>query len=324
MVTAVRIHAQGGPEVMQIEDVALPDPGTGEVVIEHSAIGLNYIDVYHRTGLYPLPLPNGLGLEGAGTVTAVGDGVTDLAVGDRVAYASPPIGAYATARVMPADRLVKLPDGIDFDQAAAMMLQGMTVEYLLYRVYPVQRGSTLLMHAAAGGVGLILTQWAKALGATVIGTVGSEEKADLARAHGCDHVILYKSQDVASAVKTITDGRGVDVVYDGVGKDTYTASLDSLRPRGMFASFGQSSGTIAPVPMSDLASRGSLFMTRPSLMDYTKSRADLVLSADRLFDVVTSGKVEIPVKQRFALTDIRAAHEALEARQTVGSTILTV
>jgi NADPH2:quinone reductase len=321
MVGMIRIHTPGGPENLVWEDVPVGDPGPGEIRLKQHAVGLNYIDVYHRTGLYPMPLPAAIGMEGAGVVEAVGPGVTALAVGDRVAYASPPVGAYAEARLIPADRVVKLPASIDFDTGAAMMLQGMTVEYLIRRTFPVQKGQTVLFHAAAGGVGLIAVQWLKQIGATVIGTVGSEEKAAIAKAHGCDHVILYDRQDVAKRVREITDGKGVPVVYDAVGRSTLEASLDSLAPRGMLVSFGNASGPITDFNIGTLAQKGSLYLTRPTLMTYTASRADLVESATALFDAVAKG-LKIEVMQRFALKDAADAHRALEARQTKGSTIL--
>jgi NADPH:quinone reductase len=322
MTKAIRIHQNGGPEVMRWEDVVLGEPGANEVRVKHHAVGLNYIDVYFRTGLYPQPLPAGLGMEGAGVIEAVGPGVTDLAVGDRVAYAGPPNGAYSEARVMPAAKLVKLPAGISFEQGAAMMLQGMTAQYLLKRTFPVKAGQTILWHAAAGGVGLIACQWAKALGATVIGTVGSDAKAELARAHGCEHVIVYTRENFVDRVKEITGGRGVPVVYDGVGKDTWPASLDCLSPLGMMVSFGNASGALPAVNTGDLASRGSLFFTRPTLMTYTATRADLVASANDLFDAVLTGKVKIEVKQRYPLSEAAQAHRDLEARKTTGSTLL--
>jgi len=322
MTKAIRIHQTGGPEVMKWEEVALGDPGPTEVRVRHHAVGLNYIDVYFRTGLYPQPLPGGLGMEGAGVVEAVGAQVTEVAVGDRVAYAGPPTGAYAEARVMPAAKLLKLPDAISFEQGAAMMLQGMTAQYLLKRTFPVQAGQTILWHAAAGGVGLIACQWAKALGVTVIGTVGSDEKAKLAREHGCDHVIVYSRENFVERVKEITGGRGVPVVYDSVGKDTWPMSLDCLSPLGMMVSFGNASGPIPSVNTGDLASRGSLFFTRPTLMSYTATRADLVASANDLFEAVTSGKVKIEIKQRYPLAEAAQAHRDLEARLTTGSTLL--
>ncbi len=318
---AIRIHQTGGPDVMQWEEVAVGDPAPGEARVRHEAVGLNYIDTYHRTGLYPLPLPAGLGLEGAGIVEAVGEGVTAVRVGDRVAYAGGPVGAYSQVRCMPADRLLKMPDSLDFPTGAAMMLQGLTSAYLLRRTYRVQAGDAVLIHAAAGGVGLIACQWAKALGATVIGTVSSEAKATLARAHGCDHIVYYSHEDVAQRVREITHGEGVAVVYDGVGKDTFIGSLDSLRTRGMMVSFGNASG---PVPAFDsqlLSQKGSLFFTRPTLMHYIAKRAELEELGTDLFGVVTSGKVKIEVHQTYALADAANAHRDLEARKTTGSTI---
>ena len=323
MPRAIRIHQTGGPEVMRWEDVEVGAPGPGEIRIRHEAVGLNYIDVYFRTGLYPAPsLPFSPGMEGAGVVEAVGEGVESLVVGDRVAYAAPPVGAYAQVRLMPAEKVVKVPDGIDSRQAAAMMLQGMTVEYLLRRTYPVRSGDTVLFHAAAGGVGLIACQWAKHLGATVIGTVGSDEKAELARAHGCDHPIVYTRESFTERVREITGGAGVPVVYDAVGRDTFEGSLDSLRPRGMLVSFGQSSGKIDPFDVGILSARGSLYVTRPTLMTYTASRAELESSAQALFDVVGSGAVRVTVNQTFPLAEAASAHRALESRQTTGSTVL--
>jgi NADPH2:quinone reductase len=321
--TAVRIHQPGGPEALSVDTVEVPAPGAGEVRLQHSAIGLNYIDVYHRTGLYPVPeLPCTIGLEAAGTVEAVGDGVAELQPGDRVAYASPPLGAYASARTIPADRVVKLPDAIDDRTAAAMMLQGMTVEYLVRRTFPVQPGQTVLFHAAAGGVGLIACQWLNAIGATVIGTVGSEEKAELARAHGCHHTILYRDEDFVARVREITDGAGVPVVYDGVGKDTWDGSLDCLAPRGVMVSFGNASGAVTEFNPGLLAQKGSLFLTRPTLMTYTASRGDLVESAGALFEKVLDGSVKIEVNQTYPLSQAAQAHRDLEARKTTGSTLL--
>ena len=323
MTRAIRIHQPGGPEELRWEEVEVGEPGDGQVRLVHSAVGLNYIDVYHRTGLYPLPdLPATLGLEAAGTVDAVGPGVERLAPGDRVAYASPPMGAYAEARLMPADRVVKLPDGISDTQAAGMMLQGMTVHYLIRRTFRVEPGQTVLFHAAAGGVGLIACQWLKHLGATVIGTVGSEEKAELARAHGCDHTILYKSESVPERVRELTGGARVPVVYDSVGKDTFEGSLDSLAPLGMLVSFGNASGPVAPFEPGILAAKGSLFFTRPTLMTYTAKREDLVAAATELFEVVGSGAVKIAVNQTYPLAEAAQAHRDLEARKTTGSTVL--
>lgn len=319
---AIRIHQTGGPEVMRWEEVAVGDPAPGEARVRHEAVGLNFIDTYHRTGLYPLPLPAGLGLEGAGVVEAVGAGVTDVQPGDRVAYAGGPVGAYSQVRCMPADRLLKMPDSLDFRTGAAMMLQGLTSAYLLRRTYRVQPGDAVLIHAAAGGVGLIACQWAKALGATVIGTVSSEAKAALASAHGCDHIIYYTREDVAKRVREITGGEGVAVVYDGVGKDTFTGSLDSLRTRGMMVTFGNASGPVAPFDPLLLSQKGSIFITRPTLAHYTAKRAELLELGAELFEMVTSGKVKIEVNQSYALSDAASAHRDLEARKTTGSTIL--
>jgi len=319
---AIRIHETGGPEVLRWEEVTVGDPGDGEVRLRQTAVGLNYIDTYHRTGLYPVQLPTGIGLEGAGVVEAVGPGVDSLAEGDRVAYAGGPLGAYADIRLMPAHRLVKVPEAIDDRQAAAMMLQGMTAQYLLRETYRVQAGDTVLIHAAAGGVGLIACQWAKALGATVIGTVGSAEKADLARAHGCDHPVNYRDEDFVARVREITGGKGVPAVYDSVGKDTFEGSLDCLRPRGVMVLFGQSSGPVPPFDLGKLAAKGSLYITRPTLFVYTAERADLERTAGELFDVVGSGKVRIEVNQTYPLTDATQAHRDLEGRKTTGSTIL--
>ncbi|MGE4447704.1 MAG: quinone oxidoreductase [Azospira sp.] len=322
MTHAIRFHRTGGPEVLQWEEVGVGEPGSGEVRVRHAAVGLNFIDTYHRSGLYPVPLPSGIGLEGAGTVEALGPGVTHLQVGDRVAYAGGPLGAYSEARLIPADRLIRLPDSLSFETGAAMMLQGLTAAYLLRRTYRVQKGDTVLIHAAAGGVGLIACQWAKALGATVIGTVSTEAKAELARAHGCDHPILYTREDFARRVRDITGGEGVPVVYDGIGKDTFTGSLDSLRPLGTMVSFGNASGPVGRIDPLLLSQKGSLFFTRPTLMHYTARRADLEALATELLGVVTSGQVKIEVHQRFPLQQAAAAHIALEGRQTTGSTVL--
>lgn len=323
MSQAIRIHQTGGPEVLQWEKLPVESPGPGEALIRHQAIGLNYIDIYHRSGLYPPgDLPVTLGLEGAGTVLAVGPEVAHLQPGDRVAYAGGPLGAYATERLIPAHRLVPLPDSISFEQAAAMMLQGMTARYLLRRTYRVKPGDILLLHAAAGGVGLIACQWASHLGATVIGTVGSEAKAELARAHGCDHTILYREEDFVARVKSLTDGRGVAVVYDSVGRDTFLRSLDCLQPLGTLVSFGQSSGAVEAFNPGLLAAKGSLFLTRPTLMTYTASREDLLETAADLFAVVESGAVRIEIKQRYPLAEAARAHADLEARRTSGSTVL--
>jgi NADPH2:quinone reductase len=321
MTKAIRIHAHGGPEVMQWEDVPTPEPGAGEALVQHAAVGLNYIDVYFRTGLYKAPsMPMTIGMEGAGTVTAIGPGVTEVAVGDRVAYAGA-IGAYATERVLPAEKLVKLPAGIDFKTGAAMMLQGMTAQYLVRRTHTVKPGETIVVHAAAGGVGLILCQWAKHIGATVIGVVSSEAKAELARAHGAAHVVIGYEKLVAE-VKRLTGGAGVPVVYDSIGKDTFTTSLDCLAPLGLMASYGNASGPVPPVDIGILAAKGSLYLTRPTLATYTAKRADLLATANDLFDVVQKGAVKIEVNQTFALKDAGAAHTALEARKTTGSTVL--
>ena len=325
MPKAIRIYETGGPEVMKWEEIDPGDPGPGEARVRHEAVGLNFIDVYHRTGLYPLPsLPATPGMEGAGVVEAVGDDVDEVSVGDRVAYAGVPPGAYAEVRCMPAHRLVKLPDAISGQQAAGMMLQGMTARYLLHGCYPVKKGDTILVHAAAGGVGLIACQWAHFLGATVIGTVGTDEKAKLAAANGCDHPILYREVDFAERVREITDGRGVDAVYDSVGQATFMKSLDCLRPLGIMVSFGQSSGSVPPLDLGVLAAKGSLFLTRPSLMAYTADRADLLAHANDLFDVVEKGAVEIKVNQTYPLSEAAQAHKDLEARLTTGSTVLLI
>lgn len=323
MPKAIRIHEYGGPDALRWEEVEVGDPGPGQLRVRHGAVGLNYIDVYHRTGLYPLPsLPWTLGMEGAGRVDAVGEGITEFKVGDRVAYASPPVGAYAEVRLIPADRVVALPDAIDDRAAAAMMLQGMTAQYLLRRTYRVQPGDAILLHAAAGGVGLIASQWARHLGATVIGTVGNDEKAELARAHGCHHVIVYSRENFVERVREITSGQGVTVVYDSVGKETFMGSLDCLRPLGMMVSFGNASGPVPPFDPGILAAKGSLFLTRPTLMTYTARRPDLLASAAELFAVVASGAVKIEVHQTYPLAEAARAHRDLEARRTTGSTVL--
>ncbi len=323
MSKAIRIYANGGPEVLKWEDFDPGKPEAGEALVRHEAVGLNFIDVYHRTGLYPLPeLPATPGLEGAGIVAEIGEGVSEVAVGDRVAYAGVPPGAYAEVRRFPAHRLVKLPEGISTRQGAAMMLQGMTARYLLRGCYDVKNGDTVLIHAAAGGVGSIACQWAKHLGATVIGTVGSQEKAEIARSNGCDHPILYNDQDFAAKTKEITGGNGVDVVYDSVGQATFMKSLDCLRPMGMLVSFGQSSGSVPTFDPSILSAKGSLFLTRPSLMAYTAKREDLLEHARDLFEVVQSGVVKIEIKQTYPLSEAAQAHRDLEARKTTGSTVL--
>ncbi|MBR8244096.1 quinone oxidoreductase family protein [Burkholderia multivorans] len=322
MPKAIRYDQPGGADVMKWVDVEVGAPQAGEVRIKQHAVGLNYIDVYFRTGLYPQPLPAGLGMEAAGEVTAVGEGVGALKVGDRVAYVAQPPGAYAQERVLSAERVVKLPDGIGYDDAASVMLQGLTAHYLLRRTYPVKAGDTILIHAAAGGVGLLVCQWAKALGATVIGTVGSDEKAELAKAHGCDHPIVYTRENFTQRVKEITNGAGVPVVYDSIGKDTYIGSLDCLAPLGYFVSFGNASGPLPPIDSKEFSSRGSLFFTRPTLFSYIAKRADLESAAAELFDVILSGKVKTSINQRYPLAEVGRAHADLEARKTTGSTIL--
>ena len=323
MAKAVIMHETGGPEVLRWEAYDPGQPKPGEILLRQEAVGLNFIDVYHRTGLYPLPaLPAIPGMEGAGVVEVVGEGVSEFTKGDRVAYAGLPPGAYAEARIMPADRLVKLPASISTQQAAAMMLQGMTVRYLLHGCYNVKAGDRILIHAAAGGVGLIVCQWAKYLGATVIGTVGSLEKADLAANHGCDYPILYRDEDFVSRVKEITQEKGVDVVYDSVGQSTFMKSLDCLRPMGMMVSFGQSSGPIPPIDTGILAAKGSLFLTRPSLMAYTARRRDLLAHALDLFDVVEKGAVKIEIRQTYPLAEASRAHKELADRETTGSALL--
>ncbi len=322
MTKAIRMLKTGGPEVMEYVDVDVPAPGPGEASIRQMACGLNYIDVYYRTGLYPQPLPGGLGMEGAGVVDAVGAGVTHVRPGDRVAYAGRPPGAYAQARVLPADILVKLPESIGFDTAAAMMLQGLTVQYLFRRTFHLQGGETILFHAAAGGVGLIACQWARALGVTMIGTVGSDEKAELAKAHGCVHTINYNKENFVERVKEITEGVGVPVVYDSIGADTFTGSLDCLSPLSMMVSYGSASGPVPPFGLNELASRGSLFITRPSLFSYIAKRNDLETMAAELFGMVEGGKIRIDINQRYELQNAAQAHRDLEARRTTGSSIL--
>lgn len=323
MTHAIRVHEPGGPEQMKWELVEDAGPQAGEARVRHTAVGLNFIDVYHRTGLYPLnDRPFGLGVEAAGVVDAVGDGVTRVSVGDRVAYVALPPGAYTEARNVPAERLVRLPEGVDDRQAAAMMLQGMTAQYLLRRTCPVQRGDTILIHAAAGGVGLIVCQWAKHLGATVIGTVGSDEKAELAKAHGCDHAIVYTRDDFLKRVKEVTDGNGVRVVYDSVGKDTFDRSLDCLGRLGMMVLFGQSSGPVPPMDLALLAGKGSLFITRPTLFHYTATVKDLDQTAGELIDLVQKGLIRIEINQEFPLEEAARAHRELESRKTTGSSVL--
>ena len=320
---SIRFHETGGPEVLRWEEGDVPPPAAGELQLRQHAVGLNYIDTYHRGGLYPVAsLPSGIGLEGAGVVEALGEGVSGFAVGDRVAYAHGPLGAYAEVRNLPADRAVKLPDAISFEQGAAMMLQGLTAQYLLRRTHRVQPGETILIHAAAGGVGSIVVQWAKALGATVIGTAGSDEKAERARALGADHMIVYSREDFVARVKEITGGKGVRVVYDSVGKDTFLRSLDCAQRLGLVALFGNASGAVAPFDPLLLAQKGGLFLTRPILAQYIATRAELDEMAADLFEVVSSGKVRIDVNQRFALRDAAEAHRALEGRRTTGASVL--
>lgn len=322
MSKAIVIHEYGGPEVLKWEDYAPGEPAAGEARIRHTAVGLNYIDTYHRTGLYPLTLPCPIGMEAAGVVEAVGSEVTEVAPGDRVAYAANPPGAYSEVRNIPAHRLVKLPDAIDDRTAAGMMLQGMTVQYLVRRTFQVQPGQTVLWHAAAGGVGLIACQWLSAMGVTVIGTVGSDEKAQLAKAHGCTHTINYQTEDFVERVKEITNGAGVPIVYDSVGKDTWEGSLDCLQPLGLMVSFGNASGPVPPFSVTSLAPKGSLYVTRPTLMTYTAKRDDLIATAAELFEMVGTGKVKININQTYPLSETAQAHRDLEARKTTGSTLL--
>ena len=323
MPKAIIMNETGGPEVLQWVDIDPGPPGEGEALVRQEAVGLNYIDVYHRSGLYPLPaMPATPGMEGAGVVETVGRGVTEVAAGDRVAYAGLPPGAYAQSRNMPADRLIRLPDTISTKQAAAMMLQGMTARYLLHGCYAVKSGDVILIHAAAGGVGSILCQWARHLGVTIIGTVGTDKKAALARANGCNHPIVYGKENFVERVKDITGGKGVDAVYDSVGQATFMHSLDCLRPLGMMVSFGQASGPIEPLDLGLLSAKGSLFLTRPTLMTYTAGREDLMAHAGDLFDVVSNGKVTVDIRQRYPLSEAARAHSDLEARRTTGSTIL--
>jgi NADPH2:quinone reductase len=324
MAHAIRFEKTGGPEVLAWQEVAVAKPAQGQVRLRHSAVGLNFIDTYQRSGLYSLPLPSGLGSEAAGVVEEVGPGVSGLKPGDRVAYAGGPIGAYADERVMPADRLVPVPAGITDQQAAAMMLKGMTAWYLVRRTHPVKPGETILIHAAAGGVGLIVCQWAKHLGATVIGTVGDDEKAALVKKHGCDYPIVYRHEDFVARVGEITQGKKLPVVYDSVGKDTFYKSLDCLAPLGLMVSFGQSSGAIGPVDIGILSAKGSLFLTRPTLVNYTATREDLLTASRELFEVVQSGAVKIAINQTYPLRDAARAHRDLEGRKTTGQTVLTV
>ena len=322
MPTAIQFYKNGGPEVLELKEVAVGDPGPGEVRVHHMACGINMIDVYQRTGLYKIPLPSGAGTEGSGVVEAVGIGVTHVKPGDRVAYAGGPLGAYSEVRIMPADRLCVLPASLSFEQGAAMMLKGLTAQYLLRRTYKVQPGDTVLFHAAAGGVGLIACQWLKALGATVIGTAGSDEKCELAQNHGADYCINYRKDKFAERVKEITKGAGLPVVYDSVGKETFMESLDCLRPLGLMVSFGNSSGPVSPFELAVLSQKGSLYVTRPTLATYTAKRQDLEAMSKDLFDIVTSGKVKIEIGQRYELTNASQAHRDLESRKTTGSSIL--
>ena len=322
MTKAIRIHTPGGPEALVWEDVTVGDPGPGEARVRHTAIGLNYIDTYHRSGAYKLPLPAVIGQEGAGVVVAVGPGVTDVKKGDRVAYAGGPVGAYSEERLIPADRLVPLPEGISDDEAAAMMLKGLTVQYLFRQTKRLQAGDTILFHAAAGGVGLVACQWAKALGVTMIGTVSSDEKAELARSRGCTHAIVYTRENFVDRVKALTGGKGVPVVYDGVGKDTFPGSLDCLSPRGLWVLFGASSGAPPALDMQMLAARGSLYATRPTLFSYAASRTDLLAMAREMFDLMLAGKLKPEINQTFPLAKAADAHRALQGRATTGATLL--
>ena len=324
MLKSVRFYQPGGPEVLVWEEVEVGKPGPGEARVRQTAVGLNYVEIYIRKGLYPVPLPSGIGTEAAGVVEAIGPGVKDIKPGDRVAYAGGPLGAYCEVRVMPADRLVVLPEGISDQQAAAMMLKGLTVQYLIRQIHKVGEGEVILFHAAAGGVGLIACQWAKSLGATVIGTVGSEQKATIAKAHGCDYPVIYTREDFVARVKELTHDQKLPVVYDSVGKDTFMKSLDCLRPKGLLVSFGQSSGPIGPIDLGIFGQKGSLFFTRPTLNTYAAARADLLAMAKDLFDVVLSGAVKIEINQTYPLEQAAQANRELEARKTVGSTVLTV
>ena len=321
---ATKFYETGAPEVMRWEKAAVGGPGPGEVRIRHVAVGLNYADTYFRTGLYPVSLPNGIGMEASGVVEAVGESVTHVAVGDRVAYTGSPLGAYSTERVMPATPLVKLPDAISFETASAMMMRGLTASYLLRRIYPLEPGMTVLIHAAAGGLGLIFCQWAKLLGLTVIGTVSTEEKAEIAKSHGCDHVIFYTREDVPTRVREITNGEGVPVVYDSVGKNTFDGSLDSLRRRGLLVCVGTSSGMIPPIDAMQLVIKGSLFVTRPALADYITPRTELEALSGELFDHVANGRIKIEINQRYSLDNAVEAHHDLESRKTTGSSIFVV
>ena len=322
MVKAIRIHKTGGPQVMHLEEVDLASPGPGQARVAHTAIGVNFIDTYHRSGLYPLPLPSGIGLEAAGRVEAVGDGVTNVKPGDRVAYGAGPLGAYAQAQNCPSANLIKLPDGVKDEDAAALMMKGLTVRYLFKETYKVKKGDTVLFHAAAGGVGLVACQWAKELGVTLIGTAGTDEKCALAKTHGAAHVINYRTENVVERVADITGGKKVPVVYDGVGKDTFDMSLDCLKPRGLLASFGNASGPVTGVDLGVLAAKGSLYVTRPTMLHYMMTPQEVAAATDDLFDVVTRGAVRVDINQRYALADAAQAHQDLEARQTTGASIL--
>ena len=326
MAHAIRFHQPGGPEVLRWEEVAVGNPGPGQVRLQHEAIGLNFADTYFRTGLYPIPLPNGIGVEAAGVVEAVGDGVTNVAPGDRVTYTGfvNTLGAYSTERLIPAAPLIKLPDAIACETAAAMTMRGLTSAYLMRRVWPLKAGDTILLHAAAGGVGLIVAQWAKLLGLTVIGTVSSDAKAEVARAHGCDHVILYSREDVAKRVRELTDGAGVAVVYDSVGKDTFAASLASVKRRGLLVCVGTSSGPIPPIDATQLAVKGSVYVTRPALADYIADPAEKTALASELFGHVAAGRIRIEINQRYRLEDAAQAHRDLESRKTTGSSVFVV
>jgi NADPH2:quinone reductase len=321
---AIRFHQAGGPEVLKWEDVQVGKPGPGEARVRHTAVGLNYVDTYVRSGLYPAPVPSGLGAEAAGIVEEVGPDVSDVKPGDRVAYGNSPLGAYSEVRVMPAHRLVVLPKGISDQQGAAMMLKGLTAQYLIRQIFKVKKGDTILFHAAAGGVGLIACQWAKSLGATVIGTVGSDDKAKLAKAHGCDHPIIYTREDFVARVTELTKGEKLPVVYDSVGKDTFMKSLDCLRPTGLMVSFGQASGSVGPIDLGIFGAKGSLFFTRPTLNTYAAKRSDMLAMAKDLFDAVTSGAVKIEVNQTYPLKEAAQAHRDLQSRKTTGSTVFTV
>ncbi|KVC73738.1 quinone oxidoreductase [Burkholderia ubonensis] len=326
MAHAVRFHQTGGPDVLRWETVEVGDPGPGEVRVKHAAVGLNFADTYFRSGLYPVPLPSGIGVEAAGVVEAVGDGVTHVAVGDRVTYTGfiNTLGAYSTERLVPAAPLIRLPDAIACDTAAAMTMRGLTSAYLLRRIHAFNAGDSILLHAAAGGVGLIVSQWAKLLGLTVIGTVSSEAKAEVARAHGCDHVILYRHEDIAGRVRELTDGKGVDAVFDSIGKDTFDASLDSLKRRGLMVCVGTASGPIPPFNPQLLAMKGSLYLTRPALADYIADPAEKAALAGELFDHVAAGRIRIEIHQRYALEDAVRAHRDLEAGKTTGSSVFDV